>query len=214
MTKSPRLKTALIWLAGARVLLSIAAILSAKWLYKEHFIWLVVMRPTKEVMLAGAFLARRREDPALLLQIALATIPLSILGVWHFYYLGRLNSRELAEGSLPGPAKRMFPKNKFNRLQRVLKKKGQRVVFLGRLAAFPSSMLAAAAGSSEVRLRRFVRADLLGAAAAMVEVMGIGYLLGHIFKPDHPQTSWILTGVGVATLFILMFIIGRQLTKD
>ncbi|MGH2773429.1 MAG: VTT domain-containing protein [Actinomycetota bacterium] len=214
MTKSPLLKTALIWLAGVRVVLGIAAILSAKWLYKEHFIWLVVMRPTKEVMLAGAFLARRRGDPTLLFQIALATIPLSILGVWHFYYLGRLNSKELTEGSLPEPARRMFPTDKFNRLQRVLKKKGQKVVFLGRLAAFPSSMLAAAAGSSEVRLRPFVRADLLGAAAALVEVMGIGYLLGHIFKPDRPETSWILTGVGVSALFVLLNMIGRQLTKD
>lgn len=214
MRRSGKLKTALVWLAGVRVVLGILAIVLAKFLYKEHFLWLVLMRPTKEVMLAGAFLARRRNEPGLLLQIALAAIPLSILGVWHFYYLGRLNARELTQGQLPWFGNRILPKEKFKKIQKVLGRKGNKLVLLGRLAAFPSTMLAAAAGSSGLRLRAFMPADLLGAALAMAEVMGVGYLLGHLFKPEDPQTSWLLTGLGVAALFGLLAVFGRYLTRE
>ena len=47
----------------------------------------------------------------------------------------------------------------------VLEERGPRVVFLGRLAAFPSALMAAAAGASGVPWREFVVADTAGALA-------------------------------------------------
>lgn len=87
MTRSSHLRTVLLWLAAVRIALGIAAIPLAKFLYEDNFLFLVIMRPTKEVLLAGAFQARATDSPGLLLQIVLAAVPLSILGVWHFYYL-------------------------------------------------------------------------------------------------------------------------------
>ena len=56
-------------------------------LYREHFAVLSFFRPTKEVLLAGGFLARRG-DVALAVVIPVA-LPILILGVWLFYFLGR-----------------------------------------------------------------------------------------------------------------------------
>ncbi|MGI8425825.1 MAG: DedA family protein [Actinomycetota bacterium] len=214
MDKTNNLKKMLLWLAGVRLLLGIAAILLAKFLYEDHFLFLVLMRPTKEVILAGAFLAKKQSDPALLLQIVLAAIPLSILGVWHFYYLGRLYSSEIKKGELPGVAGRLLPTEKIHKLQKVLKKKGPKLVFLGRLAAFPSALVGAAAGSSDMKSRKFLPADGLGALAGIGEVIAAGYVFGTIFNPDDPKTSWIITGFGVAALFALFFLLGKYLSKE
>ena len=49
-----------------------------------------------------------------------------------------------------------------------------RVVFLGRLAAFPSTLMAAAAGSSGVSWRAFVIADTAGALVSLGWLLGLG----------------------------------------
>jgi len=214
LKKSTRLRTFLLWLAGLRIVLSIAAIPLAKFLYSNHFLLLVVMRPTKEVLLAGAFKARATQSPGLLLQIVLAALPLSILGVWLFYYLGRLYSSEIKSEKLPGIVGRILPVKKIAKLQKVLKKKGPRVVFLGRLAAFPSALVGAAAGSSKVPEKKFLPTDAAGALVSIAEVMSVGYLLGGFFNKDDPETTWLLTGVGVIGLFGLMFLIGRYLKRE
>ncbi len=214
MKKSTRLRTFLLWLAGFRILLGIAAIPLAKFLYSDHFLLLVVMRPTKEVLLAGAYKARATQSSALLLQIVLAAIPLSILGVWHFYYLGRLYATEIKSEKLPGIVGRILPLKKIAKLQKVLKKKGSRVVFWGRLAAFPSALVGAAAGSSKVKAKQFLPPDAIGALVGIAEVMSVGYLLGGFFNKDDPKTTWLITGVGVVVLFGLLFLIGRYLNRE
>lgn len=214
MEKTKHLKKMLLWLAGLRVLLGVTAVVMAKFLYEDHFLWLVLMRPTKEVILAGAFLARKQSNPTLLLQIVAAAVPLVILGVWHFYYLGRLYSSEIKKGDLPGLAGRLLPTKKIHKLQKVLKKKGPKIVFLGRLAAFPSAMVGAAAGSSDMKSAKFLPADGLGTLAGLTEVIAAGYLFGSIFNPKDPQTSWIITGVGVAVLFGLFFLLGKYLNRE
>lgn len=214
MEETRKRKKILLVLAGLRTVLGVAAILLAKFLYEDHFLVLTMMRPTKEVFLAGAFLAKQGDEPALLLKIILAGLPLSIAGVWLSYLLGRQFSAEIGKKELPGIAGRILPVKKVRKLEKVLSKKGPRLVFLGRLAAFPSSVIGAAAGSSDMALRRFILADGMGAVFAIVEVMSLGYVLGSFFDKDDPATSWAITGLAVAATFGLLFLLGRYLKRE
>lgn len=214
MKKSPERRRILIVLAALRGILAVVAIPVAPFLYDGHFLWLVLMRPTKEVFLFGAFLSRRNENPVLLLEVAAAGLPLAVAGVWLFYYLGRMYSKEIQKGDLPGVAGKLLPPKKIKAFAKILKKKGAKLVFLGRLAAFPSSVVAATAGSSGTKSRRFLPADGLGALASIVEVMAIGYVLGGFFDPEDPVVSWTVTGAGVLAAFGLMFLLGRYLKRE
>lgn len=214
MKKSPERRRILVGLAALRGGLAIAAIPAAPFLYDGHFLWLVLMRPTKEVFLFGAFLARQSDQMSLLFKIAIAGLPLAVLGVWLFYYLGRMYSKEIRKGDLPGIAGKILPAKRIQTLAKVLKRKGAKLVFLGRLAAFPSTVVAATAGSSGMKSRRFLPADGLGALASMVEVMAIGYVLGEFFDPEDPVVSWTVTGAGILAAFGLMFLLGRYLKKE
>jgi membrane protein DedA with SNARE-associated domain len=84
-----------------------------------------------------------------------------------------------------------------------------RVVFLGRLAAFPSSLMAAAAGSSGVSWRAFVIADTAGAITSLVVALGLGFALGEAYEDAGP---W-LTALGVAVLAGLVVLVGRALVR-
>ena len=197
----------LLWLAGVRVVLSIVAIPMAPFLYREHFAVLVLMRPTKEVLLAGGFLVKSGDIglPVLLV----AAVPLMLFGVWHFYWLGLAYASEIARGSVPRPADRVLPPERIRKMQKVLRRKGTKVAFLGRLAAFPSTLVAAAAGSAKMPSRDFLKADGLGALASIVEVVGAGYLLGDAYDAAGP---W-LTVSGLVALAALWLLIGRWLKQ-
>jgi membrane-associated protein len=195
----------LLWLAAARALVSLAAIPLAAALWEDHFAVLVLLRPTKEVLLAGGF-ALRRHDVALLV-LAAAAVPLLVLGVWHFFALGRLYGDEL--DALPRWARRVLPPKRVETLCTALTKRGAPLVVLGRLAAFPSSLLAAAAGASDMPVRKFLLADAAGAALSFVIVVGAGFALGEAYEHAGP---W-LTGVGVVALAALAVLFGRRLRK-
>lgn len=201
-------KKGLLWLAGLRILLGIIAIPLAPVLYEDNFLILVLLRPTKEVLLAGGFLARKGEVD--LVELIAAALPLSILGVWHFYWLGRGWAKEIKKGEVPGIGSRLLPVEKITKLQGILKKKGPKLVFLGRLAAFPSAMIGAAAGSSKMPSKQFLPADGFGALLALVEVIGAGFLLGAAYNKSKP---W-LTAVGVVVLAALVVLLGRYLRKE
>ena len=204
-----RFRTALLWLAAVRSVLGVAAIPLAPFLYREHFALLVLFRPTKEVLLAAGFLIKRGEvNPVV---VVLASLPLAIGAVWQFYFLGRGFSEELRSGDgLPKLARKLLPPERVKKLCAVLDRKGSRLIFLGRLATFPSSLLAAAAGASGMRPRKFLPADLLGALVGITEVLVAGYLLGQAYKTAGP---W-LTGVGVLALLGMLFVLGRSLTRE
>ena len=214
MKKSPKRRRILIVLAALRGILAVVAIPAAPLLYEGHFLWLVLMRPTKEVFLFGAFLSRKTEEPGLLLKVVIAGLPLAVAGVWLFYYLGRMYSKEIQNGDLPGVAGKVLPPQRIKAHAKILKRKGAKLVFLGRLAAFPSSVIAATAGSSGMKSRQFLPADGFGALASIVEVMAIGYVLGDFFDPDDPVVSWTVTGAGILAAFGLMFLLGRFLKRE
>ncbi len=203
-----RSRTFLTWIAAVRVVAGIAAIPFAPILYEEHFLILVLMRPTKEVLLAGGFLARQGDVN--LVELIAASFPLAVLGVWQFFALGRAWADEIAsDNNLPWAAQRMLPTKKIKQLGRVLRKRGERIILIGRLAVFPSALLGAAAGSSDMPTRRFLPADGIGATLSLVEVIGAGYLLGSTYKSAGP---WI-TAAGVVALLAMLVFAGRTMRK-
>lgn len=198
----------LLGLAGVRLVLGIAAIPLAPFLYKKHFLVLVLMRPTKEVLLAAGFLARRHQVD--LVEILIAAVPLAILGVWHAFALGRAYREEIRTGDMPGLGGKLIPVNKIQAMQKVLKQQSAKIVILGRLAVFPSAILAMAAGSSKMKTRRFLLYDLIGGLASIAEVVGAGYLLGQSYKSGKP---W-LTIAGVVALAAMGIVLGRAMKKQ
>lgn len=198
----------LLVLAAIRTALSIVAIPLAPFLYRKHFLVLVLLRPTKEVLLAGGFLLR--QGKVNLLVLLAACVPLAILGVWHFYFLGRAYADEIQSGkAIPSFAGRLLPVKRIKKLCRVLDKRGTPIVVVGRLASFPSALLGAAAGASDMPARTFLPADLVGGLASIAEVIGAGYLLGEAY---HDAGPW-LTVVGVVALFGLLIGVGRAVTR-
>lgn len=209
MKDSKRARTALLALAGVRAVLSIVAIPLAPALYRDHFVVLVLLRPTKEVLLAAGFLVKQGDVS--LGPVLLAAVPLAIVGVWHFYFLGRAYNEEIQTGKgLPRWASRILPTEQIQKLCKVLERKGVKVIALGRIAAFPSSLLGAAAGSSDMAPRPFLVTDFFAGIVSIAEVMVAGYVLGEAYKEAGP---WI-TGVGVAVLLGLLFLVGRWLKRE
>lgn len=198
---------ALLWLAAIRTALSIVAIPLAPALFKRHFVVLVLLRPTKEVLLAGGFLLRRHDVS--LPMLMLASVPLLLVGVWHFFAIGRVYGDKLTDGSMPRLVRRVLPAKRIKAMRKVLDKRGIPVVVIGRLAAFPSSLVAAAAGASDLETRRFLGADGVGGLLSFVEIVGAGFALGEAYEEAGP---W-LTGVGVVALATGAVLFGRWLKR-
>jgi membrane protein DedA with SNARE-associated domain len=167
------------------------------------------LRPTKEVLLAGGFLVR--EGKVNLGAILVAAVPLAIAGVWLFYVLGRAFSKEIQTGKGLGKiGSKILPAKRIQAFMGVLEHKGRRVVFFGRLAAFPSSLLAAAAGASGLPPREFLPADAAGALVSIAEVLVAGYALGAAYK----RAGIWLTAIGFVVLAGLLVAFGQWLRKD
>lgn len=197
----------LLVIAVVRVVLGAVALSVAPWLWRHHFVVLSLLRPTKEVLLAGGYLSRTDAVPMLL--VAISALPLLLGGVWLFYFLGRAYRDEIKTGELPGLAGRLLPPHKIKAFEEVLAEKGPKVIFVGRLAALPSSAVAAAAGASGVRTRTFLIADTLGALAALAEVLAAGYLLGDLYK----RAGLWITALGFVVLVVLVVMLARWVRR-
>lgn len=184
---------------------SLVAIPLAPFLYEEHFVLLVLLRPTKDVFLAGGFLVERGD--VALAPIVLAALPLLVGGVWLFHALGRGFRDEIERAELPWVAGRLLPPKRIKAVGDAVEDGGPRLVYLGRLAAFPSTLVAAAAGTGRMDLRGFLVGDGLGGLTSMALSLTLGYLLGEAYDTAGP---W-LTGVGVIALAAMAIVIGRRL---
>lgn len=203
------LRAALLTLAAIRCVLGLIAIPLAAALYERHFVVVVALRPTKEILLAAGFLMRQGKVG--LVETVAAAVPLAILGVWLFYALGRSYRHEIQTGEgIPRWVQRVLRPHRIQALERVLERKGRRLVVVSRLAVFPSALLGAAAGASRMAPAQFLPADALGAVLSVGEVLGAGYVFGAAYKQAGP---W-LTGVGVAVLVGLLVLLGRWLGRD
>jgi membrane protein DedA with SNARE-associated domain len=198
----------LLWVAAVRAALGIIAIPLAPVLYEDHFVVLVLLRPSKEVLLAAGFFIR--DGRVQLLPVLLAATPLAILGVWHFYLLGRAWAAELNdEKDLPAIAERVLPPKRVKKLGKVLDDKGVVVVLLGRLAAFPSTLIAAAAGASRMTPSSFFRADGIGGVLSIAEVLIAGYVFGAAYK----SAGKGITVIGIVIFLGLLVAFGRWLSR-
>jgi membrane protein DedA with SNARE-associated domain len=197
------LRRALPILAVVRSALAVAAIPLAPFLYREHAAVLVLLRPTKETFLFAGFLVHRGDVNALV--VLLAAIPLLVPGVWLFFALGREHG---TEEELPGLLGRLLPRKRTRQLSHALEEHGDKVVFLARLGVMPSAVVAAAAGASDMKVRRFLIIDGAGAAVSLVLMLGLGWLLRDAY---HAAGPW-LTALGVAALAGAAVIIGRSLS--
>jgi membrane-associated protein len=208
-TKTSARRGLLLGLAAARTVLGIVAIPLAPVLFADHFVVLVLLRPTKEVLLASGFLLR--EGDISLVEVVAAAVPLAIFGVWLFYFLGRAYAEEIQAGEgLPRWAEKLLPPERIRKMCSVVERKGRGVVLLGRLAAFPSTLLGASAGVSGMEARSFLVADAVGGVLSITEVMVAGYVLGAAYKRAGP---W-LTVVGVVVLLGLLVGVGRWLRQE
>lgn len=205
---SQRSRTTLLWLAGLRTALAVLAIPLAPVLYRDNFLLLVLMRPSKEVLMAGGFLVSRGKLGTF--PLLLAAAPLNTLGVWQFFALGRAFSADLRTHALKPAVSKILPPRRIDRLDRLLDHKGAWLVFYGRLAAFPALFLAAAAGASRMSFKRFLAHDALGAALSFVELVAAGYLLGAAYER---AGLWLALATGV--LFVgALVVFGRALAND
>lgn len=184
------------------------AVLLAPFLYREHAAVLVLLRPTKEVFLFAGFLLRR--DDITVPPVVAAALPILLGAVWVFFGLGRSYRDDLDDAELPGLAGRLLPKERLDKLRGLLEDKGTRLVFLGRLAAFPSSLMGAAAGSSGLSWKQFVVADTAGALASLAAALGLGYGLGEAYESGG---VWLTVG-GVVVLVGLAVLVGRWLSRS
>lgn len=195
---------ALIWrrlaLAGVIVRFSIplAAVPLIPFLIRDNITLLVLLRPQKEFVLVGGGQTRFLGEPGLL-PLLLAYIPLGILAVTAFFVVGRAYRTALRQQEGPGWLHRAIPPRQLELAQRVLAKRGPAIAIIGRIAAMPPTVLAAAAGTSDVSPRRYLLADAIGGLIGFAMAAGVGLALGRAYEEGG---VW-LTAVGVA-LFVAM----------
>ena len=205
--KNSGVRALLLGLAAVRVVIAFLAIPLGPILYEKHFVLLVLMRPTKDVLLAAGFLLRLGKVDWV--PVLAAAIPLAIFGVWQFFFLGRMYADQINSGKLPSWAQRVLPPKRIRAMQKLIDRKGTRIIFLGRLAVFPSAVLAAAAGSAKMEPRQFLPVDGIAGLLSIAEVIGAGFGLGYAYKRAGP---WI-TLAGVAVLVAVAVIVARFLRR-
>jgi membrane protein DedA with SNARE-associated domain len=197
----------LLGLVAGRLGLAAIAVPLAPFLYREHVVILVLLRPTKEVLLLAGFVLKRGD--ASLPAVVVAALPILVGGVWLFFALGRAYGEELVDTKRRGLSRRLLPPGRIRQLRGAVSDEGPRLVFLARLAAFPSSLVAAAAGGAEQPTRAFVLADSAGALLSMVILLAAGFGLGEAYDDAGP---WV-AAAGVAVLGAAVVLLGRSLKQ-
>lgn len=196
-----RYRGILLVLAVLRYVIPIAALpLLAVWI-PERMVALTLVRPGKEVLLAAGGVYRTNADgqPDLLL-LFLAYLPLMVGGVWVFFALGRAWQAELARGQGPAWLERVVPPEVLSQMQRLLEARGPMLAFLGRIAALPPTIMAAAAGTSRVDTRAYLAADFLGAITSFAVTVYAGWWLGEAYERGG---IWLTVG-GIALLVAIV----------
>lgn len=178
-----RWRGVLLAVAIARYVIPIAALALIPVLFPDQLELLTLLRPGKESLLAagGVYRTTGGEMPDLFL-VFLAFLPLMLFAVWGFFALGRAWQHELENGDGPRWLSQTVDPATFARFQRLLERRGPIFAFLGRILALPATIVAAAAGTSNVDARAYLLADFLGAMASFVITVYLGFLLGEAYE--------------------------------
>jgi membrane-associated protein len=193
----------------ARFAIPLAAIAAIPFLLVNNITLLVLLRPQKEFLLVGGGQSRFLGEPELL-PLFLAFLPLGLLTVPAFFVVGRAYRGALEVGNGPGWLHRAIPPKQLRLAQQVLARRGPSIAFLGRIAALPPTVLAAAAGLSDVDWRRYLLADAVGAVVAVSATLAAGFALGRAYEDGGP---WI-TGIGVALFFVLILLLTHWIRRE
>jgi membrane-associated protein len=170
---------------------------------------LLLLRPAREVLLLGGGLSRTVGDPTVM-ALVLAYLPLMTLGVWVFYIVGRAYGPQLRAGTGPAWLQRAIPQERLIQSSRVLTRRGPAIAVVSRLAGFPPTLLAAAAGASDVDSRRYLVADLFGMVLTFTTVVGIGFALGRAYERGG---TW-LTAAGIGLVVVLAITVSRWVQRE
>ncbi len=147
----------------------------------SNIYWLLLIRPSKDIQLWGGGLYRTTGEVNLLL-LFLAWAPLMIIMNWAFFFIGRAYGPAIARGEGPRWIQRSVTPKNFALARTLLARKGPTIAILGRIAALPPTVLAAAAGTSDVNVWRYQLADTFGAVISFAVTVGIGALLGNAYE--------------------------------
>jgi membrane protein DedA with SNARE-associated domain len=195
--------------AALRYVIPLVAVGSIPWLITRNITLLVLLRPTKEFLLVGGGQSRflGEPDPLLLL---LAFLPLGLFAIPAFFVVGRAYGTRLRAGEGPRWLTRAIPPDHVELGQRVLAKHGPAIAILGRFAAMPPTVLAAAAGMSDVSWRAYLAADAVGAALSAGATIAVGYALGRAYQ----EGSLLLTGIGLALFLVMIGVLTRWIRRE
>ena len=170
---------------------------------------LVLLRPQKEFLLLAAAQLARTGAPSVALLFA-AYVPLMIVAVWAFFVVGRMFRPALDDGEAPRWLTRLLPPQQLDVARRVLARRGPLIAVMGRMAALPPTIMAAAAGASDVDGRRYLAADLVGALGSFALMVGAGLVLGEAYDE---YGIWI-TVAGLMVLVALIALITRWVRNE
>jgi len=209
-TPAPLLRRIAIGVAVARYVIPLVAIPAIiPLINRDQLALLVLLRPQKEfLLLAGARLALTGA-PSVAILFA-AYVPLMIVAVWAFFVVGRIFRPALDAGDAPRWLTRILPPEQLDLGRRVISRRGPLIAIMGRMAALPPTIMAAAAGASDVDGRRYLAADLVGALGSFALMVGAGLALGEAYEE---YGIWI-TVAGVGVLIALVALITRWVRSE
>lgn len=187
----------------------LAAVPFIPWLVINDVALLVLLRPQKEFLLVGGGQWRFLGEPNAAVLFG-AFLPLGILAVSAFFLVGRAYRQTLEDGGGPDWLQRTIPPKQLELGQRVLARRGPLIAVIGRLAALPPTVLAAAAGLSDIPARRYLLADFVGALLGFATTVGVGFALGRAYEEGG---VW-LTAVGVALFGIVILLVTRWIRRE
>lgn len=209
-TPSPLVRRVAVGVAIARYAVPLAVIPAIPFLIaRGELALLVLLRPQKEFLLLSAAQLARTGAPSIPLLLA-AYVPFMVVAVWAFFVVGRIFRPALDAGEAPRWLTRILPAEQLDLGRRVLARRGPLIAVMGRLAALPPTIMAAAAGASDVDGRRYLAADLVGAFASFGLMVGAGLVLGEAYED---YGIWI-TVAGVLVLVALIALITRWVRNE
>jgi membrane protein DedA with SNARE-associated domain len=210
-TAPPRLlQRVAIGVAVARYAIPLAVIPAIPFLIaRGELALLVLLRPQKEFLLLASAQLARTGAPSVALLFA-AYVPLMIVAVWAFFIVGRMFRPALDAGEAPRWLTRILPPAQLDVGRRVIARRGPLIAVMGRMAALPPTIMAAAAGASDVNGPRYLVADVVGALGSFALMVGAGLVLGEAYDE---YGIWI-TVAGLAVLVALIALITRWVRNE
>ena len=196
-----------------RFAIPLAAVPLIPFLIRNQIGLLVLLRPQKEFLLVGGGQTRYLGEPGVL-PLLLAYLPLGVVAVTAFFVVGRAYRTPLREQNGPAWLHRAVPPRQLELAQRVLVKRGPVIAVIGRIAAMPPTVLAAAAGTSDVAPRRYLIADAIGALLGFAMAVGVGLALGRAYEEGGVWLTVVGVALFAAMIALVTWWIRREAERD